>query len=131
MLLVAASLFLIGCGGNEPTSTEGANSTPTPQTKSIDYDEMAQGFCACMQPMFDFQSKVMKLLAEGKQEEIEGMREEAMQVQKDGEACILTLEEKYGTVEGVEEEEKATAALEKACPDIMEMMGDAAQSLEE
>ena len=50
------------------------------------------------------------------------MKDEAMKVQSDGAACVAALEEKYGVVEGEENEAKATAALQKACPEIVALM---------
>ena len=129
MLLMVASALLLGCGGSEPKAAEGEAITTAGQ--AIDYDKMAEGFCTCMRPMFEFQEKVMKLAEEGKNDEIEVLRDQAMQVQKDGESCITALEARFGVVEGAEAEAKATAALEKACPDIMGMMGAAAGSFEE
>ena len=128
MLLLVCSALLLGCGSNEPKAAEEETSTTG---QAVDYDEMAKGFCACMRPMFEFQEKVMKLAEEGKNEEIEALRDQALQVQQDGESCITALEAKFGVVEGAEAEAKATAALEKACPDIMGLMGAAAESFEE
>ena len=130
LFLMGFGLLFFSCKGGEPTADEGEVKTTT-AAKNIDYDEMAEGFCKCMTPMFDFQNKLMMLLEEGNQEAVEALRDEAMQVQKDGESCILALEAKYGVVEGVEEEEKATKALEKACPEIMALMGAAAESFEQ
>ncbi len=137
LFLLATVGLQFGCGSSEPESagTEaGAETTAEaePQAEGdIDYDEMAEDFCVCMRPMFEFQEKVMKLAAEGNNSEIEALREDAMKVQADGEACVTKLEEKYGAVEGEEKEAKATAALEKVCPDIMAMMGAELESMEQ
>ncbi len=125
-LLLAATWLQFGCGSSESKVTEAETETAEvePQAaRDIDYDEMANEFCACMRPMFEFQEKVMQLAGEGKNNEIEAMRDQAMKVQADGETCVTSLEEKYGIVEGKENEAKATAALEKTCPDIMAVMG--------
>lgn len=135
MLLLLSCIAMIGCGGNEPKATDSGEADNNTTTKAVsgevDYDEMAIGFCNCMRPMFDFQEKVMKLLSEENTDAVEALRDEALKVQQDGESCILKLEEKYGVVEGPEQEAKATEALTKACPEIMAMMGEAAGQVEE
>lgn len=68
----------------------------------------------------------MALMAEGNEDNIMAMQDEAMKIQGDGEACVEALEAKYGVIEGPEMEEKATQALRKACPDFMAMMEGAA-----
>ena len=133
--LLGLGLLLFSCKGGESNVEESnMESTPAPTTAAtgdIDYDEMAVEFCQCMEPMFEFQNKLMKVLEKGDQAGVEAMRDEAMQVQKDGETCILALEAKYGVVEGPEAEEKATKALEKACPEFMEMMEGNPESMEQ
>lgn len=127
--LIVVTMMSFGCGDAAPkTDGEGANAS---DSKEMNFDEMAEGFCTCMRPMFEFQQKVFQLAEEGKEDEIEAFREQAMQVQQDGENCIAALEAKYGVVEGAENEAKATEALKKACPDIMDLMGAAAEGFEE
>ncbi|MEZ4952252.1 MAG: hypothetical protein R2825_01590 [Saprospiraceae bacterium] len=131
--LVVVTMMSFGCGDAAPkTEGEGADASDNSTASTeINFDEMAEGFCACMRPMFEFQQKVFQLAEEGKEDEIEAFREQAMQVQQDGESCIAALEAKYGVVEGAENEAKATEALKKACPDIMDLMGAAAEGYEE
>ena len=131
LLMLAAGLVQFGCGSSEPkTDDDEATDTETVVSGDIDYDVMAKDFCTCMRPMYEFQEKVMQLVAEGKNDEVEALRSEAEKVQSDGEICVAELEAKYGIVEGAEQEEKATKALERACPDIMAMMAEG-ESLEE
>ena len=132
--LLVVTIMSFGCGDAAPKTTgedvetsEQSNAVPA----EMDFDKMAEGFCNCMRPMFAFQQKVFKLAEEGKEDEIESFRDEAMKVQQDGESCIAALEAKYGVVEGVENETKATEALKKACPDIMDLMGMVADEVEE
>ncbi len=131
--LIVLTVLSLGCGDAAP-KTDGEN-TDTPENTTgsteMDFDKMAEGFCSCMRPMFEFQQKVFKLAEEGKEDEIESLRDEAMSVQQEGESCISALEAEYGVVEGVENETKATEALKKACPDIMALMGAAAGGYEE
>jgi len=132
LLLLTATFMQFGCGSSEPETTETEPTTTEPKVAGdIDYDAMAVEFCACMKPMFEFQEKIMKLAQEGKNDEIEALRDEALKVQTDGQTCVMAIESKYGVVEGDENEAKATAALEKVCPDIMAMMGAEVESLEE
>ncbi|MEO1260106.1 MAG: hypothetical protein AAFZ15_15030 [Bacteroidota bacterium] len=136
LTLLGLGLLLFSCKGGESNVEESnTDSTLAPTTTKagdIDYDEMAKEFCQCMEPMFEFQNKLMKVLENGDETGVEAMRDEAMQVQKDGESCIMALEAKFGVVEGAEAEEKATKALEKACPEIMElMMGGSPESMEQ
>ena len=131
MILLGFGCLLFGCKGGDPDAGASESERPVPTVNDIDYDEMAKGFCECMEPMFEFQSKLMKLLEAGDQAGVEALRDEAMKVQEDGESCIVALEAKYGVVQGEEAEAKATEALEKACPEIMELMGATTESLEE
>ena len=112
-------LLFFGCGKSAP-SQDGGEATAT-SGGAIDYDAMAKDLCACMTPMMDFQNKLMALLAEGKEDEIMAMQEDALAIQQEGEACVDALEAKYGVV-GPEQEEEATEALRKACPEFMEMV---------
>ncbi len=130
--LLVITIMSFGCGETATKTTgEDANKpkNSTPSAK-MDFDKMAEGFCSCMRPMFAFQKKILELAEEGKEEEIESFREEAMKVQEDGESCIAALEAKYGVIEGDENETKATEALKRACPDIMELMGEVAEGVE-
>lgn len=122
MLFFAAVFFLSSCGSSEPKAPETSEPEQKQVPADVDYDEMAEGFCKCMQPMYEFQKEVMKLMGEGKEEEVKAMKDEAMKIQSEGQACVEALEKKYGVVEGEENEAKATAALQKACPEIVALM---------
>lgn len=90
--------------------------------KETDYDAMAKDLCTCLKPMFDFQQDLLNMVIEGKDEEVMGMRDRAMQIEAEGETCVRALEAKYGIIEGEEHEAKATEALRKACPEIVALM---------
>lgn len=123
VMLLLVGLFVLGCGNSEQETTDESATDNKVVADDVNYDEMAEQFCKCMRPLFDLQEKVTALSAEGKEEEIQAMSEEYQKIYGESEACILALEEKYGVIEGEEREAKATVALEKACPDIMEIMG--------
>ena len=124
VLPALCAFIFVSCNSEEKKPEEGKpeEKKEVSAAKDIDYDEMAEGFCACMKPMYVFQKKLIKLLDAGDQGAVEALRDEAMSVQKEGEACIAALEAKYGVIEGEEQEAKATTALRKACPDIMALM---------
>ena len=123
ILPLFALLSFASCGSSEnENGADGDSATTTTGTADMDYDAMAVELCECMTPMVDFQNKLMAMLAEGKEDEIMAMQNKAMEMQKDGEACVQALEAKYGVVEGEEAENKAMKALEKACPEFVAMM---------
>ena len=86
-----------------------------------DYDQMAKDLCSCMRPLADMNKQIKNLVAEGKTDEVSKLFATVEEIAKEGEACALSLEEKYGVVEG-ESETKASAALKKHCADIAEML---------
>ncbi len=134
MLFAVCSQF--SCSSSEPkseiaeTTDSEATDPESTATGDIDYDEMAQEFCTCMRPLYEFHEKVMQLVADGKQEEVEALSDEAEQTQLTAQSCAEAVENKHGIVEGEDQEIKATEALERACPDIMEMLSGG-DSLEE
>ena len=132
-LIILSGLLFFGCGSEEPKSVveTSEDTAATVSEGEINYDEMAQGFCKCMRPMIELQGKIETLRKENKEEEIKIMLDKVIRVEGEVEECILALEEKYGAVEGEEAEAKASAAVEKACPDIMKILDAAAGILEE
>ncbi|MEM6317320.1 MAG: hypothetical protein AAF960_06600 [Bacteroidota bacterium] len=86
-----------------------------------DYDQMAKDLCGCMRPLADINTRIKKLVREGKTDQVASLFTEVERLSKDGEACANSLEKKYGAVEG-ESETKASAALKKHCPDIAQML---------
>ncbi len=105
-IALVALVFFAGCSG-------GVDKT--------DYDQMAKDLCSCMRPLADMNKKIKNLVNEGKTEEVAQLFAEVEEIAGKGEACALSLEERYGAVEG-ESETKASAALKKHCPDIAEML---------
>ena len=86
-----------------------------------DYDQMAKDLCSCMRPLADMNKQIKDLVAEGKTDEVSKLFAEVEKIAGEGEVCALSLEDKYGVVEG-ESETKASAALKKHCPDIAQML---------
>jgi len=113
--LFSTSSLFIGCG-SESGAENSANKAPN-------YDEMAQELCKCMTPLMDVQKKIEALSAEGKTEEIQAMLIEVEALTKAGDQCVGALEAKYGEVKE-QEEEKASAAFQKACPEIAAMLDE-------
>lgn len=94
--------------------------------KKDKYEAFAEDLCVCMQPMADFQNEIMKLIEEGREDEIMMLLEKGQQIDQDGQTCIAALEKKHGVIEGEEEEAKAMEALRKVCPDIVKLMEESA-----
>ncbi len=86
-----------------------------------DYDQMAKDLCSCMRPLADVNDQIKKLVAAGKTTEVSTLFAEVEKIAQEGEACAISLETKYGVVEGAAET-KASAALKKHCPDIAAML---------
>ena len=112
-LLLGSILFAFSC-----------NNTPTEQ--SVDYDAMAQDLCKCMTPLMDIQQKISALSAEGKTDEIQLLLGNVEKLSEEGDECVAKLEAKYGVVEN-ENEAKANAAFQKACPAVAGMLNDAVE----
>ena len=72
----------------------------------------------------EIQQKIAALSAEGKKEEIQALLETVEKMSDEGDKCMTELETKYGVIEN-ENEEKANAAFQKACPEIAGMLNDA------
>lgn len=103
---------------------EGNSSKDKTAQKRIDYDAMAQELCICMTPLMDIQQKITALSAEGKTDEIQDLLSNIEKISENGDECVAMLEAKYGVVEN-ENEAKANAAFQKACPKIASMLEDA------
>ena len=127
-MLLVTCFFFLGCGSKESKSPEQKKPTVS---KEFDYKGMAEAFCNCMRPTFELQQKLAKLAEAGKEEEIASYQDQIIQVQEEGRNCVYDVEDKYGEVEESEHEEKTRAALDKACPKIMEMMELAEEAQEE
>ncbi len=95
-------------------------------SKKDKYDAFAEDFCKCMKPMADFQTEIMAMMQEGKQEEIMSMLEKGQQIDEEGQTCMAELEKKHGRIEGEEAEGKAMESLRKICPDIIALMEESA-----
>ncbi|RMF31625.1 MAG: hypothetical protein D6765_01535 [Bacteroidetes bacterium] len=84
-----------------------------------DYKGLADGLCACLEPMAEFQKTLEDALkAPENEEEFQSMMTEMESIMAEGQNCIKALEEKYGVVEGEEDFAKAEAAFREACPEI-------------
>jgi hypothetical protein len=86
------------------------------------YVSYAEGFCKCMEPMVALQKKYADILQSGEQTGMESFFEEASKVDEEGQACMETLENKYGSIQGEKEEAAMMEALRKTCPDILAIM---------
>lgn len=90
------------------------------------YEAFAEDLCKCMTPMANFQKEITAMFESGQQDSVMAMMAKGQKIDEDGQACIATLEEKHGKVEGEEAENKAMDALRKVCPDIVAMMEESA-----
>lgn len=121
-VLFAVILLAFGCQNDVDSNNPNTQSTQ----KSMDYKGMAQDLCQCMSPLMEMQQKIAKLSAEGKTDEIQELLTTVEKLSEDGDKCVAELEEKYGVIED-ENEQKANAAFQKACPEIAQMLNNAAE----
>ncbi len=92
--------------------------------KGLDYDAMARDMCACMQPMYETKQKMEQLAAGGDTDALQSLMTELETRAGEAEKCAGELETKYGPIEGDASEEKAEAALAKACPEMAALVGE-------
>lgn len=119
--LLFCSIFLFFSCSDKSSDNKSATTQ-----KSIDYDSMAQGLCKCMTPLMDIQQKIAQLSAEGKTDEIQELLSSVEKMSEDGDKCVEKLEAKYGIIE-TENEQKANAAFQKACPKVAQMLNEAVE----
>lgn len=118
--MLCALLMTFSCGNEANTDDKNSDTAGA----ELDYDGMAQALCACMTPLMEVQEKVLELSAEGKTDEIQELLSDIEKLSEEGDKCVAKLEAKYGVVEG-ENEQKANAAFQKACPRIANMLENA------
>ncbi len=96
-----------------------------------DYKGLADGLCACLAPMAEFQKTLEDALkAPENEEEFQSMMAEMESIMAEGQNCIKALEEKFGVVEGEEDFAKAEEAFRKACPEIAEFLSQGQEGQE-
>lgn len=81
------------------------------------YDKMAKELCACMQPLADLNVKLQQAQSTNDQATMQQLFDEVERVANQSGDCANDLEKKYGLVDG-DDEQKATEAMKKACPEI-------------
>ena len=106
-LILIFILGLTACGDSKP---------------KVDYNGMAKELCTCMQPLANLYQEVIEAANQQDTARMEALVVEFEKISNQGELCAEHLEKKYGDFAGPEEEAKAKAAMQKACPHIVEMM---------
>ncbi len=84
-------------------------------------DEIATVRCKCMRPLADMNKKVQKLMQQGKMEEVQALFSQLESLSQEADKCTAVLEVKYGVL-SEESQQKATGAMKKQCPDIVELL---------
>ncbi len=118
------AIAMVACGGQSPEAThaEAVEDAPGKADMSdADYDSMADELCACLQPVLELTEALQQKQSEGDEAGMVALLDNLEQIMKTSEACVDNVDQKYHlTTE--EAQQKATEALEKACPDIMAML---------
>lgn len=110
--LFCGILLAISCND----SAKSTNAAP-------DFDAMAQDLCKCMMPLMEIQEKIRELSVAGETGKIQELLSDVEKMSAESETCVGKLDEKYGEVQN-EDEAKANAAFQKACPKVAAMLND-------
>jgi len=94
-----------------------------------DYNAMAKELCDCMNPLVEMNEEIQELTKAGDTEAVGEMFAKLEAKFKEGEACALKLENKYGDMNTPEQDAKAKTAIRKTCPKVADMM-DQSEKLE-
>ena len=84
-------------------------------------DEIATVRCKCMRPLADMNKKVQKLMHQDKMEEVQALFGQLESLSQEADKCTSMLEVKYGVL-SEERLQKASGAMKKLCPDIVELL---------
>jgi hypothetical protein len=91
------------------------------------YAKMAQETCTCLTPLSELYQKVQQLSDEGQTNDLIQLMTELEVTAQNAEDCTTELSEKYGEPE---DEDKATEAMRKICPVVVETMEQLEEGLE-
>jgi len=91
---------------------------------NMNYSQVANELCACMQPLIDLNKKIQGLAKSGNNAEVQKLINEVEKLSEEGEACTERLESKYGKIEG-KNQSMVEAAMAKSCPDVARMISSA------
>lgn len=123
-LVCMMAAILVACGEQSPKTADdhGVKAAIGKSDMSdADYDRMASELCACLQPVLELTEALQRKQSQGDEAGMVALLDNLEQIMQTSEACVDEVDQKY-SVTTEEGQQRATEALERACPDIMAML---------
>jgi len=92
-------------------------------------EQMASDICSCMEPLQQTFAEMQSMPDDADMSKMQELMQKVKEQSATTDDCTLNLEEKYGST-ALEDEEKAIkAAMQRTCPEIVNMMQQADETL--
>lgn len=92
------------------------------------HEQIAQEVCECMRPLSESYSSMKDALDARDSSALQRFAEEMETVNEQVGDCAGRIEERYGPLEG-KREEQVKAAMQKICPEVIEILNEAENEL--